>query len=191
MCSEVRFRRAIRGWLVGCATVTAVIYVLLVGFLASGPGGLSIHSIGAGIYLALVPPAIILVITCAVTGIPAAMVIWLSEKLGIVPVLWLCRWGDRHVEPGRRFSNAFQFHVVFRCGRILGRHWLLDSRRKARRSRRRLARRAGVALTSAVSRSPGSTDGSHRACGELEIRRARPPRRRCSPSPVESAVLAG
>ena len=101
-------------------------------------------STGAGDDLALVPPAIILVITCAVTGISAAMVIWLSEKAGnaIVPVLWLCRWCDRHVEPGRRFSNAFKFHVVFRRGRILGRPWLLDSRRKARRSRRRLARRS-------------------------------------------------
>ena len=85
----VRFRRATRGWLVGCATVTAVIYVLLVGVLASGPGGLSIRSIGAGIYLALVPPAIILVITCAVTGISAAMVIWLSEKLGMRSFLFL------------------------------------------------------------------------------------------------------
>ena len=62
MCSEVRFRRAIGGWLVGCATVTTVIYVLLLGIIANGPGGLSIKSIGAGIYIALVPPAIILVI---------------------------------------------------------------------------------------------------------------------------------
>ena len=75
MCSEVRFRRAISGWLVGCATVTAVIYVLLLGFLASGPGGHSIKSIGAGIYIALVPPAIILVITRR-TGIADFLVPW-------------------------------------------------------------------------------------------------------------------
>jgi hypothetical protein len=83
MCSDIRFRRAIKGWMAGCATVTAIIYLLLLGLLAIAPGGRAINSIGAAIYIALVPPAIILVVTCALTGIPAAFVVWLSEKLGM------------------------------------------------------------------------------------------------------------
>ena len=136
MCSEVRFRRAIRGWLVGCATVTAVIYVLLVGFLASGPGGLSIHSIGAGIYLALVHPAIILVITCAVTGIPAAMVIWLSEKLGMRSFLFFgCAGGAigtlSQAVVFRTLSNFTWFFVVVGFLAGLG-YWIVAGRHAGR-----------------------------------------------------------
>jgi membrane protease YdiL (CAAX protease family) len=128
MCSEVRFRRAIRGWLVGCVTVTAVIYVLLVGFLASGPRSLSIHSIGAGIYFALVPPAIILVITCAVTG--------LSEKLGMRSFLFFgCAGGAigtlSQAVIFRTLSNFTWFFVVVGFLAGLG-YWIVAGRHAGR-----------------------------------------------------------
>ena len=138
MCSEVRFRRAISGWLVGCATVTAVIYVLLLGFLASGPGGHSIKSIGAGIYIALVPPAIILVITCAVTGIPAALVIWLSEKLRMRSFLFFgCAGGAigalSQAVLFQTLSNFTWFFVVVGFLAGLG-YWIIAGRHAGRES---------------------------------------------------------
>jgi hypothetical protein len=81
MCTEIRFRRAVRGWFTGCVMVTAIIYLLLFGLFAIIGGGHSINSIGAGLFIVLVPPTAILTITCALTGIPAALVVWLSERL--------------------------------------------------------------------------------------------------------------
>ena len=101
-----------------------------------GPGGLSIHSIGAGIYLALVPPAIILVITCAVTGIPAAMVIWLSEKLGMRSFLFFgCAGGAigtlSQAVVFRTLSNFTWFFVVVGFLAGLG-YWIVAGRHAGR-----------------------------------------------------------
>ena len=88
MCTEIRFRRAVRGWFAGCAMVTAIIYFLGLGFLAIISKGPWINSIGTGLFFFVVAPAIILAITCALTGIPAALVVWLSERLRMRSLLF-------------------------------------------------------------------------------------------------------
>jgi hypothetical protein len=79
--------RAFRGWLAGCGAAAAVI----------GGGGLGGSAIASGIdIVTLVAGAIavpfllfpIFLVVCLVTGIPAAVVIWISEELGIRSILF-------------------------------------------------------------------------------------------------------
>jgi hypothetical protein len=76
------FSRALKGWLAGCGTATAVIYIAVLGIVATAPGGLSNFSDG-GVFALLLPSLLVLVVTCALTGVPAALVIWLTEKFRI------------------------------------------------------------------------------------------------------------
>jgi hypothetical protein len=75
------FSRALKGWLAGCGTATAVIYIALLGIVVTAPGGLS--NFADGVFAVLLPSLLVLVITCAMTGVPAALVIWLTEKFRI------------------------------------------------------------------------------------------------------------
>ncbi len=136
MCSEIRFRRAIKGWFVGCVTVTAVIYALLLGLVAIAPGGRSDLSIAAVLYIALVPPAPILVVICAVTGMPAAVVIWLSEKFRMRSLLFFGGAGGtigvlRQGMLTRSFSTFTWFSVVLGILAGLG-YWFVAERHTGR-----------------------------------------------------------
>ena len=77
------FSRALKGWLAGCGTATAVIYIAVLGIVATAPGGLSINFSDGGVFALLLPSLLVLVVTCALTGVPAALVIWLTETFRI------------------------------------------------------------------------------------------------------------
>ena len=77
------FSRALKGWLAGCGTATAVIYIAVLGIVATAPGGLSTNFTDGGVFALLLPSLLVLVVTCALTGVPAALVIWLTEKFRI------------------------------------------------------------------------------------------------------------
>jgi hypothetical protein len=76
------------GWLAGCGAATGVLcaFALVISAVASG-GILSFRFAGSAIAL-LFPAVLIFIITCLLTGIPAAVVIWLSEKFRIRSVLF-------------------------------------------------------------------------------------------------------
>ncbi|WP_076858138.1 hypothetical protein [Bradyrhizobium mercantei] len=74
--------RAFGGWLAGCGAATAVISAIgqtLLMFAARGDVGRLLY----GIVVLLIPSAVVFVITCLLTAIPAAIVVWLSEELRI------------------------------------------------------------------------------------------------------------
>jgi hypothetical protein len=83
--SSGTWSRAMKGWLAGCGAATAVISTFFVLVIASSgiwPGF-------AGSSLALLFSALLIfVITCLLTGIPAALLIWLSERSGIRSILF-------------------------------------------------------------------------------------------------------
>ena len=87
MCSA-NCSRAIGGWLAGCGAATGVlcVFALVISAVASG-GVFSFRFAGSAIAL-LFPAVLIFIITCLLTGIPAAVVIWLSEKFRIRSVLF-------------------------------------------------------------------------------------------------------
>jgi len=71
--------RELKGWLAGCGVVPASIYVIGLVLLAIGPGVGVIGFLGGAVAL-LVFALPILVLTCVLTVIPAALVIWFSER---------------------------------------------------------------------------------------------------------------
>ena len=79
--------RAIMGWLAGSAAATAVISAFILGMLAMAPGG-DLTGFVRGSLTLLLPALLVFVVTCLLTGIPAALVIWLSEKFGIRSILF-------------------------------------------------------------------------------------------------------
>jgi hypothetical protein len=87
MCSA-NCSRPMGGWLAGCAAATGVLcaFALVVSAAASGEV-FSLRSAGAAVAL-LFPAVLIFIITCLLTGIPAAVAIWLSEKFRIRSVLF-------------------------------------------------------------------------------------------------------
>ena len=79
--------RAIMGWLAGSAAATAVISAFILGMLAMAPGG-DLTGFVRGSLTLLLPALLVFVVTCLLTGIPAALVIWLSEKFRIRSILF-------------------------------------------------------------------------------------------------------
>jgi hypothetical protein len=71
--------RAMKGWIAACGTATAAIYVVVLVLFESG----RIRSIGEGIMSFVIFVPLILIFTCMLTAIPAALVIWLSERFQI------------------------------------------------------------------------------------------------------------
>ena len=74
--------RAFGGWLAACGAATAVISAVaqtLLMFASRGDVVRLLH----GIVVLLLPSAAVFVITCLLTAIPAAIVIWLSEEFRI------------------------------------------------------------------------------------------------------------
>jgi len=72
---------AMKGWLAGCAAATAVIagFVWIVVAVSSG----DLNQLARGTALLLLPGLLIFLVTCLLTGFPAAAVIWLSERFAI------------------------------------------------------------------------------------------------------------
>jgi hypothetical protein len=74
--------RTMKGWLAGCGAATAVISTFVLAMLGIASGGDLTQFTGGGLAL-LFLALLIFVITCVLTGIPAALVIWLSEKFRV------------------------------------------------------------------------------------------------------------
>ncbi|WP_342728583.1 hypothetical protein AAFG07_19000 [Bradyrhizobium sp. B097] len=74
--------RAFGGWLAGCGAATAVISAVGQTILIVTSHG-DVARLLYGIVLLLIPSAAVLVITCLLTAIPAAIVVWLTEEFQI------------------------------------------------------------------------------------------------------------
>ena len=87
-----RFARAFVGWLAGCGAATAVYGgVGLVG--AAVASGADIITLAGASITALFLLLWAFLIICLITAIPAAVVIWLTEKLGIRSMLFYAGCG--------------------------------------------------------------------------------------------------
>ena len=75
--------RAIGGWLAGCGTVTALVCAIYLIALTMAPEGVFSVRFLAGVTALLIPALLFFVVTCLLTGIPAAAIVWLSEKFQI------------------------------------------------------------------------------------------------------------
>jgi hypothetical protein len=79
--------RAMQGWFAGCWVTTAVFWSAALVMVALTPGGM-----GPALPLAamLMLPYVVLtfVITCVLTGIPASVIIWLSESFHVRSILF-------------------------------------------------------------------------------------------------------
>ena len=83
--------RATGGWIAGCGAATAVISIFgLVGAPTMGPAATGIPveftRVGIGGMPVFVP--LVFVFTCVLTGIPAALAIWLSRRFRIRSLLF-------------------------------------------------------------------------------------------------------
>ena len=75
--------RAMRGWLAGCGAVTALVCAIYLIALTATPEGIFSVRFLAGVTALFIPALLFFVITCLLTGIPAAAIVWLSEKFQI------------------------------------------------------------------------------------------------------------
>ena len=73
---------AFGGWLAGCGAATAVISAVGQTFMMFVSRG-DVARLLNGIVVLLLPSAAVFVLTCLLTAIPAAIVIWLSEEFRI------------------------------------------------------------------------------------------------------------
>jgi hypothetical protein len=76
--SSGTWSRAMKGWLAGCAAATAA-FVWIVVAVSSR----DLSQLARGTALLLFPGLLIFLVTCLLTGFPAAAVIWLSERFAI------------------------------------------------------------------------------------------------------------
>ena len=86
--------RALGGWLAGCGAATAFLcaFVAVLLAVASVSGGGLMRFVGGAVAL-LFPALLTFVVTCVLTAIPAAPVIWLSERFQIRSVLFFSCMG--------------------------------------------------------------------------------------------------
>ena len=73
------FIRALRGWLAACAAATGFIFIASYFIAAMATGNFRSVVFAGSIYGLLFPSLVIFVITCLMTVIPAALVIWLGR----------------------------------------------------------------------------------------------------------------
>ncbi|VIO75790.1 hypothetical protein CI1B_61030 [Bradyrhizobium ivorense] len=73
---------AFGGWLAGCGAATAVISAVVQTFFMIASGG-DVARLLQGIAVLVLPSAMVFVITCLLTAIPAAVVVWLGEAFRI------------------------------------------------------------------------------------------------------------
>jgi hypothetical protein len=84
---SVQCYRAMQGWFAGCLVATAVLCSFALALLAIASDGDLLRFTASSVSL-LFPALLILVVICVVTGIPAAAIVWLSEKLGVRSILF-------------------------------------------------------------------------------------------------------
>lgn len=82
--SSGTYDRAMKGWLAGCAAATAVIAGLawISVALAAITGG-DLDRFAGGTMAILLGALLVFLITCLLTGLPAAATVWLSERFAI------------------------------------------------------------------------------------------------------------
>jgi hypothetical protein len=80
--------RAIKGWLAACGSATALIYVLVLLLFVIGAGAHSMTATMVDFIASLILLPVILVFTCFLTAIPAALVVWISEASRIRSALF-------------------------------------------------------------------------------------------------------
>src|SRR5689334_20310950 len=85
--------RALCGWLAGCGAATAVIYASLLSLagILSGDGATGPFGISAFPSLMVVPS--VFAFTMVLSGIPAALTIWLSRRFRIRSLAFFCGSG--------------------------------------------------------------------------------------------------
>ena len=85
--------RALGGWLAGCCAATAVIYsfILILAWTLSGDGSTRPLGVNAFAFLLVVPS--VFAFTMILSGIPAAVTIWLSRKFRMRSVAFFCCGG--------------------------------------------------------------------------------------------------
>jgi|SRR4051794_15072092 hypothetical protein len=79
--------RAVGGWLAGCGAATAVLGIFTIAAMVASSGGDITRLVGP-ILAAVFPLFLTFLVICVLTGIPAAIVIWVSEKLRISSILF-------------------------------------------------------------------------------------------------------
>jgi hypothetical protein len=80
--SSHHWSRALNGWLAGCGAATAVLGVftlILMGIASDG----DVTILVGGVTAAIIPLLLTFLVICLLTGTPAAIVIWVSEKFRI------------------------------------------------------------------------------------------------------------
>ena len=80
--------RAISGWIGACWTATAAIEAIAAGWLTVSNGGVSAGAAAASIPVILILAPAIWVLICLLTGIPSAMIVWISERFRIRSLLF-------------------------------------------------------------------------------------------------------
>jgi hypothetical protein len=105
--------RALGGWLAGCGAATAVIcsfLVILVWFLSSGS---ATRPMGALAFLLVVPS--VFALTMVLSGIPAALTVWLSRRFQIRSLAFFCCSGALIGAIGQfvLFRSFVEFGLLF------------------------------------------------------------------------------
>src|SRR6516225_4062257 len=135
------FFRALRGWLAACGAATACISVFFFALMAIAPGG---PLKGIALVLLFVAP-VAFIITCVLTAIPSAILIWLSERFQIRSVVVFGCIGAQIGASSQtllfwRFDAFGWLFVVAGCAagvnywRVAGRHAGRDCRCASQRS---------------------------------------------------------
>src|SRR6185436_5686594 len=111
--------RAMGGWLAGCGAATGVLCAIALVISAAASGGIFSFRFAGGAIALLFPAVLIFIITCLLTGIPAAVVVWLSEKFRIRSVLlFSCAGGTIGALSQAVLFQSFASRRHFHPGRI-------------------------------------------------------------------------
>ena len=86
MMRSADFSRVVQGWMAGCLAATAVLSAFMLVGLAMTSSGIVAFMVAA-IFVGWVP-VLVLIITGGLTIIPAAVVVWISERFRIRSILF-------------------------------------------------------------------------------------------------------
>jgi hypothetical protein len=86
MARSVDYSRLVQGWMAGCLAATAVLSAFMLVGLATASSGI-VAFLVAAIFVAWVP-ILVFIITGGMTLIPAALVVWISERFRIRSILF-------------------------------------------------------------------------------------------------------
>ncbi len=91
MMRSVDYSRLVQGWMAGCLAATAVFSAFMLTGLAMTSSGIAAF-LGAALLVGWVP-LLVLIVTGGLTLIPAALVIWISERFRIRSILFFAAVG--------------------------------------------------------------------------------------------------